>query len=160
MKLADGRRAALNIDGLPDGVVTALARIGGALWIGSVDGAAVLRDGTWISSNRGVLRTELSTLNAVADGRGRLAIERYGEIDGMANAQAHGSSGPRMIARADGSVWVVTAGGVSMVAPTRLQRFRKRRAPPALIESVQQDGRPLAWRQQAKLAGGHRLNVS
>ncbi|APP85345.1 diguanylate cyclase domain-containing protein [Xanthomonas hortorum pv. vitians] len=226
VKLVDGKRVALTIDGLPDGVVTALARIDGALWIGSVDGAAVLRNGklqqlglerlggarsvfgfqsignavwistdrglyrvrqgalarvgleqgmpvdtvfqlvndrlgnAWISSNRGVLRTELGTLDAVADGRGQLAVERYGEIDGMGNAQANGSSSPSMIARADGSVWVVTAGGISTVDPSRLQRFRERRAPPALIESVQQDGRPLAWRQQAKLPGGHRLNVS
>lgn len=71
----------------------------------------------WISSNRGVLRTEFKTLDAVADGRGTLAIERYGEIDGMGNAQANGSSGPSLLRRADGTVWVVTAGGVSMVDP-------------------------------------------
>ncbi|WP_425520152.1 diguanylate cyclase domain-containing protein [Xanthomonas campestris] len=224
--LVDGRRAPLAIDGLPDGVVTALASIDGALWIGSVDGAAVVRDGVlqhlplerlggarsvfgfqrvgedvwistdrglyrarrgaparvgleqgmpvdtvfqlvadrlgnaWISSNRGVLRTELNTLNAVADGRGRLGIERYGEIDGMGNAQANGSSGPSMIERADGSVWVVTAGGVSSVDPARLQRFRERPAPPPLIETVQQGGRPVPWRQQTKLPGGQRLTVS
>ncbi|WP_115050325.1 ligand-binding sensor domain-containing diguanylate cyclase [Xanthomonas arboricola] len=226
VKLVNGRRQPLAVQGLPTGVVTALASIDGALWMGSVDGAAVLRDGTlqqlnlearggarsvfgfqrigeavwistdrglyrvrngrlarvgleqgmpvdtvfqlindrfgnaWISSNRGVLRTQLALLDAVADGRGRLAIERYGEIDGMGNAQANGSSGPSMIARADGSIWVVTAGGVSTVDPARLQRFRERRAPPAVIESVQQDARPLAWRQQARLPGGHRLNVS
>ncbi|NIJ94999.1 diguanylate cyclase (GGDEF)-like protein [Xanthomonas campestris] len=226
VKLVDGRRQSLAVEGLPDGVVTSLASIDGALWIGSVDGAAVLRNGklqqldleahggarsvfgfqrigdavwistdrglyrmrngrlarvgleqgmpvdtvfqlvddrfgnAWISSNRGVLRTPLTLLDAVADGRGRLVIERYGEIDGMGNAQANGSSGPSMIKRADGSIWVVTAGGVSTVDPARLQRFRERRAPPAVIESVQQDARPLTWRQQARLPGGHRLNVS
>ncbi|XHH30812.1 diguanylate cyclase [Xanthomonas euroxanthea] len=226
VKLVDGRRQSLAVEGLPDGVVTALASIDGALWIGSVDGAAVLRNGklqqldleahggarsvfgfqrigdavwistdrglyrmrngrlarvgleqgmpvdtvfqlvddrfgnAWISSNRGVLRTPLTLLDAVADGRGRLVIERYGEIDGMGNAQANGSSGPSMIKRADGSIWVVTAGGVSTVDPARLQRFRERPAPPAVIESVQQDARPLTWRQQARLPGGHRLNVS
>lgn len=82
------------------------------------------RGNAWISSNRGVLRTELKTLNAVADGHGTLATERYGEIDGMGNAQANGSSGPSLLRRADGTVWVVTAGGVSRVAPSRLQRFR------------------------------------
>ncbi|MCC8536434.1 diguanylate cyclase domain-containing protein [Xanthomonas axonopodis pv. poinsettiicola] len=226
VKLVDGKRVPLAIAGLPDGVITALASVDGALWIGSVDGAAVLRDGrvqqldlerlggarsvfgfqaigdavwistdrglyrvrggtlarvgleqgmpvdtvfqliddrlgnAWISSNRGVLRSGFAALDAVADGRGTLAIERYGEIDGMGNAQANGSSGPSMIERADGSVWVVTAGGVSMVDPARLQRFRERRPPPAVIESVQQDGRPLAWRQQAQLPGGDRLNIS
>ncbi|CCG37622.1 diguanylate cyclase [Xanthomonas citri pv. mangiferaeindicae] len=225
-QLVDGRRAPLAIEGLPASVVTALASVDGALWIGSVDGAAVLRNSklrqlnleklggarsvfgfqpigdamwiatdrglyrerngvlarvgleqgmpvdtvfqliddrrgnAWISSNRGVLRTELKTLNAVADGHGTLAIERYGEIDGMGNAQANGSSGPSLLRRADGTVWVVTAGGVSRVDPSRLQRFRERRPPPAVIENVQQDGQPLVWRQRAQLAGGHRLNVS
>ncbi|WOB28566.1 MULTISPECIES: diguanylate cyclase domain-containing protein [Xanthomonas] len=226
VQLLNGKRVPMTIKGLPDGVITALASIDGALWIGSVDGAAVLRDGklqqldlerlggarsvfgfqaigdavwistdrglyrvrggtlarvgleqgmpvdtvfqlvndrlgnAWISSNRGVLRTEFAALDAVADGRGQLAIERYGEIDGMGNAQANGSSGPSMIERADGTLWVVTAGGVSAVDPARLQRFRERRPPPPLIESVQQDGRPLAWRQQAQLPGGYRINVS
>lgn len=66
----------------------------------------------WISSNRGVLRTDMATLNAVADGRApRVSVERYNEIDGMANAQANGSSGPSAILRQDGTFWVVTAGG-------------------------------------------------
>ncbi|WP_434990391.1 diguanylate cyclase domain-containing protein [Xanthomonas melonis] len=226
VKLVDGRRVPLAIAGMPDGVITALASLDGALWIGSVDGAAVLRDGrlqqldlerlggarsvfgfrsigdavwistdrglyrarrgtlarvgleqgmpvdtvfqlvsdrlgnAWISSNRGVLRTEFEALDAVADGRGTLAIERYGEIDGMGNAQANGSSGPSMIERTDGSVWVVTAGGVSTVDPARLQRFRERRPPPSVIESVQLDGQPLGWRRQARLPGGRRLTVA
>ncbi|KFA25717.1 histidine kinase, partial [Xanthomonas vasicola pv. musacearum NCPPB 4384] len=193
VRLVDGKHAPLANEGLPTGVVMALASVDGGLWIGSVDGAVVLRNGklqqlnleslggarsvfgfqaigdamwistdrglyrerngvlarvgleqgmpvdtvfqivedrlgnAWISSNRGMLLTELKTLNAVADGHGALVIERYGEIDGMGNAQANGSSGPSLLRRADGTVWVVTAGGVSMVDPARLQRFRERR---------------------------------
>ncbi|MGD5182270.1 two-component regulator propeller domain-containing protein, partial [Xanthomonas citri pv. citri] len=42
----------------------------------------------WISSNRGVLRTDMSMLNEVADGRSpSVTVERYNEIDGMANSQ-------------------------------------------------------------------------
>ncbi|PPU78784.1 GGDEF domain-containing protein [Xanthomonas cucurbitae] len=226
VKLVDGKRVPLAIAGMPEGVITALASLDGALWIGSVDGAAVLREGQlrpldlqrlggarsvfgfqsigkamWIStdrglyrvrggtlarvgleqgmpvdtvfqvvkdqlgnacisSNRGMLRSAFGALDAVADGRGRLDVERYGEIDGMGNAQANGSSGPSMIERADGSVWVVTAGGVSTVDPARLRRFRERRPPPAAIERVQQDGQPLDWRQPAALPGGHRLSVA
>src|SRR5690606_31292241 len=100
----------------------------------------------WISSNRGVLRTDMAMLNAVADGRAaRVEVEHYNEIDGMANSQANGSSGPSAILRQDGTFWVVTAGGLSTVDPLRLQRFRERLAPPAVIETVLVDGVPLHW---------------
>jgi len=117
----------------------------------------------WISSNRGVLRTDMSMLNEVADGRSKtVTVERYNEIDGMANSQANGSSGPAAILRHDGTVWVVTAGGLSTVDPLRLQRFRERLAPPAAIESVQVDGAPIHWEGGAHnhIDGGKRLAVS
>ncbi|MBK0026715.1 diguanylate cyclase [Stenotrophomonas sp. S48] len=117
----------------------------------------------WVSSNRGVLRTDMATLNAVADGRApRVSVERYNEIDGMANAQANGSSGPSAILRQDGTFWVVTAGGLSTVDPQRLQRFRERPAPPAAIESVQVDGVPVHWEgtDHNSIPGGRRLAVS
>jgi len=114
----------------------------------------------WATSNRGVMRIGLANLNAVADGRAQLALERYNEIDGMANAQANGSSAPSLIRRGDGSLWLVTAGGVATVDPARLQRFRERLPPPAVIESVQVDGAPLAWQQRHRLPGGKRLSVA
>ena len=117
----------------------------------------------WISSNRGVLRTDMATLNAVADGRApRVTVERYNEIDGMANAQANGSSGPSAILRQDGTFWIVTAGGLSMVDPQRLQRFRERPAPPAAIENVQVDGAPVLWESPERnlIPGGRRLAVT
>lgn len=117
----------------------------------------------WISSNRGVLRTDMSLLNEVADGRApRLQVERYNEIDGMANSQANGSSGPAALLRRDGTFWVVTAGGLSTVDPLRLQRFRDRLAPPAVIESVEVDGAPIHWEgpEHASISGGSRVSVS
>ena len=117
----------------------------------------------WISSNRGVLRTDMTMLNAVADGRAaRVRVEHYNEIDGMANSQANGSSGPSAILRQDGTFWVVTAGGLSTVDPLRLQRFRERLAPPAVIENVLVDGRPVHWEgaERNRIPGGGRLNVS
>jgi diguanylate cyclase (GGDEF)-like protein len=117
----------------------------------------------WISSNRGVLRTDMTMLNAVADGRAaRVEVEHYNEIDGMANSQANGSSGPSAILRQDGTFWVVTAGGLSTVDPLRLQRFRERMAPPAVIENVQVDGAPLHWQgsNHNSIPGGRRLSVS
>ncbi len=117
----------------------------------------------WISSNRGVLRTDMGMLNEVADGRApRVDVERYNEIDGMANSQANGSSGPAALLRQDGTFWVVTAGGLSTVDPLRLQRFRERLAPPAAIESVQVDGAPIHWEgaERNHIEGGRRLTVS
>ncbi|MBN6148971.1 diguanylate cyclase [Xanthomonas sp. AmX2] len=224
----DGEQASSpRVPGLPQGLITALASIDGALWIGSVEGAAALRgerverlaleplggartvfgfqgmdgdvwistdrglhryrDGrlarvgleqgmpvdalfqlvrdrqgdVWITSNRGVLRTTPAALNAAADGRGgRLQVARYNEIDGMANSQANGSSGPSAILRGDGSVWLVTAGGLSSVDPRRLQRFREHLPPPAVIENVRLDGHAFPWRQQSRLPGGQRIAVS
>ncbi|QNH16420.1 GGDEF domain-containing protein [Xanthomonas sp. SS] len=224
----DGEQARVaDVPGLPQGLITALASIDGALWIGSVEGASVLRDGrvqrlpleplggarsvfgfqalgrdvwistdrglhryrdgrlarvgleqgmpvdavfqlvrdrlgnVWISSNRGVLRTSADALDAVADGRaGRLQVSRYNEIDGMANAQGNGSSGPSEIVRGDGSVWLVTAGGISTVDPRRLQRFRERLPPPAAIENVLLDGQAFDWRRQSRLPGATRITVS
>ncbi len=117
----------------------------------------------WISSNRGVLRTDMAMLNGVADGSlRRVEVEHYNEIDGMANSQANGSSGPSAILRQDGTFWVVTAGGLSTVDPLRLQRFRERLAPPAVIESVLVDGVPLHWQggNHNNLPGGGRLSIS
>src|SRR5690606_15332888 len=70
----------------------------------------------WVSSNRGVWQARLEELEAVADGRqARLEGRMYREIDGIANAQANGSSGPAAIRRRNGSIWVATAGGVAAV---------------------------------------------
>jgi ligand-binding sensor domain-containing protein len=210
---------------LPHSLITALASIDGALWIGSVEGASVLDHGrvralpleamggarsvfgfraigrdvwiatdrglyrdrgdvlarvgleqgmpvdtvfqlqpdrlgnVWIPSNRGVLRIGLDNLNAAADGRVALAVERYGEIDGMANSQANGSSAPSIIQRGDGAIWLVTAGGVAAVDPARLQRYRDRPAPPAAVESVQVDGHPFDWQRGQRVPGGSRVSI-
>lgn len=213
--------------GLPQGVITALASVGDALWIGSVEGAHVLRGdrvehvdleamgGTrsvfgfqpigdsvwistdrglfryrngqvdrvgleqgmpvdavfqlvpdrignaWISSNRGVLRATMQALNAAADGRVLpLQVDRYTEIDGLVSSQGNGSSAPSTIVRRDGSLWLVTAGGVASVDPARMQRYVNRPPPPAVIEAVQVDGQPLVWEDDVAIPGGQRLTVA
>ncbi len=163
-------------------------QIGNAMWIASDRGLYRYRDGklarvgleqgmpvdtvfqmvpdrlgnVWISSNRGVLRTDMRALEDVADGRSpKLAVERYNEIDGMSNAQANGSTGPSALLRRDGTFWVATAGGVSTVDPLRLLRFRERLPPPAVIEGVSVDGVPVRWQgtQRNSLPGGRRVTV-
>lgn len=117
----------------------------------------------WITSNRGVLRTDLATLDAVADGRSpRIDVEFYNEADGMANAQGNGSSMPSAALRHDGTLWIATAGGLTTTDPQRLQGFRQRLPPPAVIESVKLDGEPLQWQRGGRISvpGGHRLAVS
>ncbi|KRG44170.1 histidine kinase [Stenotrophomonas pictorum JCM 9942] len=117
----------------------------------------------WLSSNRGIWRTDAQQLQAVADGtRPRLEGVMYREIDGVASAQANGSSGPAAVRRRDGSIWVATAGGVTTVQPAALQRFQSRPPPTAVIENVRLDGEPLNWRSgEAKMIpGGLRVAVN
>jgi len=147
-------------------------RAGGDMWIASDRGLYRYRDGhlarvgleqgmpvdavfqmvadqdnnIWISSNRGLLRTELPALNAVADGRqARIVVERFNEMDGMLNSQANGSSAPAALVRRDGSLWVATAGGLATLDPARLDAYRERTPPPPVIENVQVDGRAQPW---------------
>lgn len=188
--LHDDHVQRLDLDGLGGGrSVFGFQQVGEAMWISSDRGLYRYREGqlarvgleqgmpvdtvfqlvpdrignVWISSNRGVLRTEMAALNEVADGRSpRIVVERYNEIDGMNNSQANGSTGPSAILRRDGSFWVATAGGLSMVDPLRLQRFRERLPPPAVIENVQLEGAPVQWQASGRtsLPGGRRLAVS
>lgn len=226
----DGARAVRpQVAGLPSGLITAVHSEPGAVWMGTLEGALVLR-GTqvralpvgamggartvfgftrlgdamwiatdrglyrerngalarvgreqgvpvdtvfelkpdhagrlWITSNRGVLYTSLASLDRVADGlQPRVLMTSFNEMDGMANSQANGSSGPTEVVRGDGTVWIATAGGVSIVDPARMQWFRDRPAPPVVIDDVQRDGAPLAWRTERplRLNGDQRLTVS
>ena len=117
----------------------------------------------WVSSNRGIWRTRMEVLDAVADGkRPKVAGEMYREIDGVISAQANGSSGPAGLLRSDGSVWIATAGGIAQVNPATVQRMSERTPPPTVIEQVVLDGTPLNWRGQAlaDIPGGRRLSIS
>lgn len=118
----------------------------------------------WITSNRGMLRVDPAELTRVADGvQARIEVTRYNEMDGMANAQGNGSSGPGVAVRRDGSLWFATAGGVATVDPSRLRWFQSRPAPPSVIESVTLDSLPVAWRDtpgRLRIEGGHRLTVN
>lgn len=224
---AHGLMPAPQVPGLPSGLITALASIDGALWIGSVEGASVLRghrveridveglggartvfgfraigrdvwistdrglyryrdghlarvgleqglpmdavfqlvpdrqDHAWITSNRGVLRVAMDTLQDAADGRDLpLRSQRYTEADGLASSQGNGSSSPSAILRADGTLWLATAAGVSAVDPARMQRSAERRPPPAVIEEVNLGSENIPWIHRNSLPGGRRLSIS
>ena len=116
----------------------------------------------WISSNRGVLRTDMVSLNEVADGRlARVEVERYSEIDGMANAQANGTSGPAAMLDSRGRYWVVTAGGLAMADPMHLRQLRERTPPPSMLEQVRVNGVEQDWRNApVRVPGGARVGIS
>jgi diguanylate cyclase (GGDEF)-like protein len=189
--LRDGKLTHYRLDAIGGArTVFGFTRIGDALWIASDRGLYRLRKGglarvgleqglpvdtvfqlvadragnQWITSNRGMLRVDPRQLERVADGRqARLEVTRYNEMDGMANAQGNGSSGPAVAVRRDGSLWFATAGGVATVDPSRLRWFQTRPAPPSVIEQVAVDSTPLAWRDTPgplRIAGGHRLTVN
>lgn len=115
----------------------------------------------WIGSNRGVLRIDRSALEAVADGRAeRLAVDLFGEADGMRSAQCNGGAGPAVAIRDDGSIWFGTAGGVTTVQPARLGEHATT-PPPVVIEAFRSDGRPRGLEQGQRLpAGTGRVELS
>lgn len=110
----------------------------------------------WLTTNRGVLRIAREDAEAVADGRlAQLAVDVYGEADGMASAQCNGGSGPAAWRGSDGRIWVATAMGLSSVDPPRLTRFA-RTAPPVVVEEVRVDDRTIALKDRLELAPGTR----
>ncbi|MGN0861841.1 MAG: diguanylate cyclase [Stenotrophomonas koreensis] len=169
--------------------VFGLQSVGNAMWISTDRGLYRYRDGqlghvgleqglpvdavfqlvpdrlgnVWLSSNRGVLRTDMVSLNDVADGRRDLleTVERYSEIDGMSNSQANGSSGPGAMLDRHGRYWVVTAGGLSVVDPQHLRQLRERPAPRPMLEQVRVNGQLQDWRNNPlSVPGGARLSIS
>jgi diguanylate cyclase (GGDEF)-like protein len=90
----------------------------------------------WLTSNRGVIYVKRNEMEAVADGKSeRLNAVSFAEADGMASAQCNGSAGPAALRAKDGSIWVATAKGVSVVQPDELARYQLA-PPPVVIENV------------------------
>ena len=96
----------------------------------------------WLTSNRGVLQVPRQQLEDVLSGqRERLDVLSFAEADGLASAQCNGGAGPAAIRASDGSLWVATARGVSVVQPDQLARYQ-RPPPPVIIEDVRVDAQP------------------
>ncbi len=90
----------------------------------------------WLTSNRGVIYVKRAEMEAVADGKSeRLNAISFAEADGMASAQCNGGAGPAALRAKDGSIWVATAKGVSVVQPDELARYQLA-PPPVVIENV------------------------
>jgi len=90
----------------------------------------------WLTSNRGVIYVKRNEMEAVADGKSeKLNSVSFAEADGMASAQCNGGAGPAAIRAKDGSIWVATAKGLSVVQPDELARYQLA-PPPVVIENV------------------------
>lgn len=93
----------------------------------------------WLTSNRGVLQVSRAQLEQAMDGQlERIEALSYAEADGLASAQCNGGAGPAAIRANDGSLWIATARGVSVVQPDQLTRYQ-RPPPPVILESVRID---------------------
>ena len=95
----------------------------------------------WLTSNRGVIHVKRVEMEAAADGRpGMMNPVSFAEADGMGSSQCNGGAGPAALRAKDGSIWVATAKGLSVVQPDELARYQVP-PPPVVIESVMVDDR-------------------
>ena len=93
----------------------------------------------WLTSNAGVVYVRRDDMESVANGSGaRLDYQQFAEADGMGSAQCNGGAGPAALRAQDGSIWVATAKGVSVVQPDQLPRYQLA-PPPVVIEGLRVD---------------------
>jgi signal transduction histidine kinase/ligand-binding sensor domain-containing protein/DNA-binding NarL/FixJ family response regulator len=156
-------------DGLPSPIVRALLPdTGGALWIGTDNGLAELKDGRfrvfssadglpsdvihqvlddgngglWLSSNKGISRVSRAELQARApDAEAPLAVTTLGSSDGMKTAECNGDFQPAGVRARDGRLFFSTVRGVAAVDPSRVGVGRL--APPVVIEGLSVNGAPV-----------------
>lgn len=110
----------------------------------------------WLTSNRGVIQVQRGQLESAMDGKlERVEALGFAEADGLASAQCNGGAGPSAIRARDGSLWIATARGVSVVQPDQLARYQ-RPPPPVILESLRVDGQVRAPGSPLALAPGER----
>ena len=118
---------------------------------------AVVDDGLgtfWLTSNRGVLRVKRAQVDAVMDGRrATLAVDHFGEADGLVSAQCNGGSGPAALLDSAGNVWVATARGAAVVTPRQLHSYRHV-LPKVTLEQVLANDKPVPLGATLRLPPG------
>ena len=104
----------------------------------------------WMSSNDGIFRARLDSLNAVADGRlPRLETVLYTERDGMGVREANGSVQDAGLRDRQGRIWFPTLDGLARLDPREL--LRRSEPPPVYIEGLR------LGEEEAPLSGPVRL---
>jgi ligand-binding sensor domain-containing protein len=98
------------------------------------------RDHLWIGSEAGVWRVPKGDLHRCAEGPcAGLKVAIFGQEEGMRTAECTGAFHPNMALGDQGSVWVATLKGLSMILPP--ERTQRAMATP-VIEEIAVDGVP------------------
>jgi diguanylate cyclase (GGDEF)-like protein len=115
----------------------------------------------WLCSNQGLVRILKAEIGQLLDNnRLRLEPTLYGRSEGMATAQCNGGSGPAAWRTRDGRLLFATARGIAVVAPSTTTKLVPL-PPPVLIQDVDVDSIPIAFREGVQLVPGpHRLEIS
>ncbi len=168
-------------DGLSSDIITALyADSKGALWIGTKGGGlnriqngrlfsygnvesipqniyGFIQDNSgnlWISSDRGIFKLSLTSLDNFADGRAKnVSIVAYGTADGMPTSQCSSGGHPAVSKSADGTLWFVTPRGVTSIQPENAAYNST--PPPVAMEQVSIDGKVVPSNVPLRIAPGH-----
>lgn len=113
----------------------------------------ILADGSghfWLSSTRGIVRLAREGLNAYAAGRqNSLAVNVFGQQDGLRSIECNGGVQACALVRADGTLWFSTLQGLAAVDPLALEQGS---VPPSIaIEKVLLNGQEQATENQVSL---------
>ena len=166
-------------DGLPSNTITALAASEGRLWIGTENQglalhdargffsftaaarlprnvSAILPDGLgsiWLSSDRGIYRIELASLEAFRAGRSiDVAVISYGTGDGLPSLEGSGSNHPSAWRLADGRLCFASRRGVILFDPTNPEDTASTMQ--VVLEQMEIDGRGVSAEEMRSIAPG------
>jgi len=162
------RRLGLS-DGLPSPLVSAIYEDErGVIWLATIDGLAVWRDGKaqslakfaaplaamslqvledqqhriWLASNKGLVSIPRDNLDALASGRSVTPdIHAYDESDGLRTMEFNGGNSPSGCRTPDGRLWFPTIRGIVSVDPAHIRTNGI--PPPVQIEQVTVDATSL-----------------
>ncbi len=168
-------------DGLSSDIITALyADSKSALWIGTKGGGLNrLKNGRlfsyggidsipqniygfiedksgnlWISSDRGIFKLSLASLNDYAAGRSKnVSLVAYGTADGMPTSQCSSGGHPAVSKSVDGTLWFATPRGVTSIQPE--DAAYNTTPPPVAMEQVSIDGKGVPSNAALLVSPGH-----
>ncbi|WP_375771137.1 ATP-binding protein [Archangium gephyra] len=107
----------------------------------------------WASGNKGVFRMSLEELEDVAEGRrASFTARAYGVEDGMRSEECNSLGSPAGVRTRDGRLWFPTIRGAVVYTPQHEQRHLV--SPPALLEELRVDGRPVPRSEWDRLLVG------
>ncbi len=97
----------------------------------------------WLGTNLGFVRMAAGTFSAYDAGRiPRLSYEAVAltSQSGLRDPEANGGVQPAAWRGRDGTLYLATAGGVGIVQPGAIERYRNNRRPPVYIEGIRVNG--------------------